>query len=70
MTEAKCRHIDEEGVCHGLYDGFGCIGDICKDSTAGPSSSKCGHMRGDGYCKKFGKFHCLGEEECEEFGET
>ena len=67
MTEIECRNIDENGICRGLYDGFGCIADKCKDSTAGPGVSRCAHMRGDGYCKKFGKFHCMGEDKCDEF---
>ncbi len=67
MTEIKCKNIDDDGLCRGLYDGFGCIGDKCKDTTAGPASNKCTFMRGDGYCQKYGKFHCIGEDKCEEF---
>jgi hypothetical protein len=58
MSKTKCKNIDDSGLCHGTYDGFGCIGDKCKDPTAGPPQDHCTYMRGDGYCKRFKKFHC------------
>lgn len=62
MTVSKCRNVDDTGICHGLYEGFGCIGDKCKDDSAGPAENQCTYMRGDGYCKRFKKFHCIGAE--------
>jgi len=64
MTDVDCQHLDEDRNCKGLYSGFGCIEDKCKDPSKGMGS--CIHMRGDGYCKKLGKFHCNGKD-CEGF---
>ena len=67
MGDAKCKHLDAENLCHGLYDGFGCIGDKCKDETAGPATDACAHMRGDGYCVKLNKIFCAGKDDCADF---
>ena len=67
MSQTDCRHLDVEGTCKGLYEGFGCIEHKCKDPTAGPAVDQCVNVRGDGYCIKLGKFHCPGPEDCKDF---
>ena len=69
MSQVDCRHLDEEGICQGKYKGFGCIGDKCQDPTRGPKLSGCKFLRGDGYCKKHGKFECPGEKDCYDYEE-
>ncbi len=67
VTEIKYIKIDDEGLCRGLFFGFSCFEDVYNDLSDGPAFNNWDHMRGDGYCQKYGKFHCIGEDKCEEF---
>jgi hypothetical protein len=62
VNSIDCKHLDEKGICQGKYKGFGCISDKCLDPTKGPRGSQCKHGRADGYCMKYKKFQCEGEE--------
>ncbi len=66
MSESDCKHLDASGICQGMYKGFGCIGDKCRDKTKGPGQKRCRHGRADGYCMKHKKFQCEGEA-CDDY---
>jgi hypothetical protein len=59
MTE--CAHLDQDGKCHGLYEGFNCIKENCRADK----SSRCPWSTAEGfYCMKFKRFECIGRENC------
>lgn len=62
-----CALKSADGKCQGMYSGFGCIEDKCKDPAAGFAQDSCVHMSANGYCEKYRKFYCLGEIGCQAF---
>jgi hypothetical protein len=59
MTE--CAHLDQEGKCHGRYDGFTCIKEKCRADKG----DRCSWSTEEGfYCMKFNRFECIGRENC------
>ncbi len=60
MNEQECDFLDRDGRCEGLYKGFGCIKDKCKQTER--------TKNGDDYCSKCGKFHSSGQADCESLG--
>jgi hypothetical protein len=56
----KCVHILSDGKCAGMYKGFTCIGDKCRSEKEAP----CEFYDKGFYCKKFGRFGCVGLSKC------
>ena len=66
MSAVQCDYLDTEGRCEGMYKGFGCIEDKCRQESK-IKPKKCVHLRGDGFCEKLGKLNCIGETDCADF---
>jgi hypothetical protein len=56
----KCKYLDENGNCTGLYAGFRCIKEKCKADR----SATCEFNELDFYCRKFRRFECIGINNC------
>ncbi|MEW5937249.1 MAG: hypothetical protein AB1665_05470 [Candidatus Thermoplasmatota archaeon] len=59
----RCIYL-RDGVCQGMYKGFGCIEEKCAYFQA-LKEAVCEHLASSGYCTKYHRFHCLDPEECE-----
>ena len=60
MPMKKCIFMDEEGICHGKYMGFRCIGERCEiynNKIYQMDEDECAYYI-NGYCKKFAVFGC------------
>lgn len=57
----RCVHLEEDGRCSGRYKGFGCIGERCRADKEPP----CPHYVDGFYCRRFGRFGCVGLSKCE-----
>ena len=59
----KCNYLTKDGLCSGTYSGYACIRKQC---THYREALKCEHHEQTGdYCKKYGRFGCVGRESCE-----
>lgn len=58
----RCGHL-VDGVCQGMYKGFGCIEEKCTYFQE-LKEAVCEHLVSFGYCMKYQRFHCIGPEEC------
>ncbi|MBM4237557.1 MAG: hypothetical protein FJ151_03630 [Euryarchaeota archaeon] len=58
-----CQYLSDEGRCKGAYSGFGCIGAKCRTDREMP----CEFNELGFYCKKFGRFECIGPANCGAF---
>ena len=58
----KCKFLTRDGKCTGAYAGYACIKKQCSSLKLAQS---CEHheLSGD-YCKKYGRFGCVGRESC------
>ena len=58
----NCRSKGKNNLCKGKYRGFACIEKQCAHFA---EAHKCEHheMTGD-YCKKYGRFGCVGKDSC------
>ena len=63
----KCKYLTKDSLCTGKYSGYACIKTQC---ALFKDAQKCEHheMSGD-YCKKYGRFGCVGKESCSTLSE-
>lgn len=58
----KCKFRTIDNRCSGKYRGFACIQKQCAYFA---ESQKCEHHESTGdYCRKYGRFGCVGKESC------
>jgi len=58
----RCKFRTKENLCEGKYKGFACIQKQCAYFS---ESQKCEHHEQSGdYCRKYGRFGCVGKESC------
>ena len=63
-----CKHLGEDGICQGMYRGFGCIPDRCayvRGRKEPEKEERCEHLVEPSYCTKYHRFYCAGPESCE-----
>ncbi len=62
-----CKFIGKDGVCMGKYSGYSCIRDQCASFR---EAKQCEHheLSGD-YCRKYGRFGCVGKASCGSLGD-
>ena len=59
----KCKYLTKDGLCSGIYSGFACIKRQCANYQ---QALKCDYYEKTGdYCKKFGRFGCVGMGSCD-----
>jgi len=58
----RCKYLTKDNLCTGKYHGFACIRKQCSSFK---EAQKCEHheLSGD-YCRKYGRFGCVGKESC------
>lgn len=57
-----CKYLSKEGLCTGRYTGYACIRKQCSYQR---ESKDCEYHDPTGdYCRKFGRFGCVGRENC------
>jgi len=63
----KCRFLGKDGVCSGKYSGYSCIKGQCASFK---EAQNCDHHEKTGdYCRKYGRFGCVGRESCRTLGD-
>ena len=60
----KCGYLDNDGQCTHIYKGFACVWERCEYYKK-IIDVQCPYKEGRGYCTKFKRFHCPGEDKCE-----
>jgi hypothetical protein len=56
----ECGYLDLDGRCRGPYTGFGCI----KEKCTAEKKAVCEFNDQDFYCRKYGRFECIGKGNC------
>jgi hypothetical protein len=58
----RCKYLTKDSLCTGKYSGYACIKAQCPTFK---DAQSCEHheISGD-YCKKYGRFGCVGRESC------
>jgi hypothetical protein len=58
----RCAFLTKDNICTGKYSGYSCIKKQCAYLQ---DSQKCEHheLSGD-YCRKYGRFGCVGKDSC------
>lgn len=58
----KCKFRTKDNLCDGRYRGYACIEKQCAYFS---ESHKCEHHEATGdYCRKYGRFGCVGKDSC------
>lgn len=58
-----CKFLTAENLCTGRYNGFACIRKQCSYYQ---EAQKCEFHESTGdYCRKYGRFGCVGKGSCE-----
>ncbi|NYT12152.1 MAG: hypothetical protein GKC03_06315 [Methanomassiliicoccales archaeon] len=56
----NCPFLAEDGLCRGVYQGFGCIGEKCQANK----EIECEFLVDGAYCSRYAKFGCPGPANC------
>jgi hypothetical protein len=63
----KCKYLTKDNLCAGKYSGYACIKAQCSSFK---DAQKCEHHETSGdYCRKYGRFGCVGKESCNTLSE-
>jgi len=65
VGEDKCRFLEESG-CQSPIEISNQGNTLTSQNKSNKNDSRCPNTKTGVYCKKYGYFHCAGEENCED----